>query len=308
MLLLALLTAACSDSTAAVPTVTASPTLQSRTTATQTPRSIIPTASTPVPTAGPSPTPLIHVVMQGETLLGIALQYGVELGDLLLANPDVNPRFLSIGSGLIIPETGAQSAVATATPLPLALAQPSCYPDLGGGLWCLTVASAPGEQPVEAVIALITLADSDGVSLLTEPAFSPINLLAPGSVLPLAAYFTPPVPEYHASSAVLASALQASGVEDRYLQLNLTIESQSISDDQATAQVSGSVRLANPLDEPTAGARLVALALAEDGKPVGYRVWETEQAEQLASGIDFELLVASFGPPIAELAVLSEAR
>lgn len=302
-----LLASACAAPTPA-PTLTASPTLQPRTTASGTAQPLGPSASTPVATTGPSPTPLIHVVMQGETLLGIALQYGVELGDLLLANPDVNPRFLTVGSGLIIPETGAQSAVATATPLPLELSAPSCYPDLDGGLWCLTVASTPGSQPVEAVIALITLVDSGGRSLQTEPAFSPINLLAPGSVLPLVAYFAPPVPEFQRSSAVLASALQASEIDARYLQLNVTVESQSISPDRATAQVSGSVRLANPQAEPSAGVRLVALALGGDGEPVGYRVWESDQTDQLAGGVEFDLLVASFGPPIAELSVLWEAR
>ncbi len=307
LLIPVLLVTACSASSP-TPSATPSPTLEARILTTATSRPAVMAASTPVATAGPSPTPLIHVVKQGETLLGIAIQYGVELGDLLLSNPDVNPRFLSVGSGLIIPETGAQSAVATATPLPLELSAPRCFADLGGGLWCLTIASGPNSQPVEAVIALITLIDVSGQSLRTEPAFSPVNVLRPDSVLPLAAYFPPPVANFQGASAALASALQASELDERYLQLNITIEAQSISADRLTGRVYGTLRLANPQAQPASGARLVALALDDDAQPVGYRVWETDQLDLLAGGMEFDLVVASFGPPIAELTLLSEAR
>lgn len=298
---------ACAGSTPA-PTAAATPTLRPRASATTQPAVVRPAVSTPLATPGPSPTPLIHVVEQGDTLLGIAIIYGVDLADLVLANPDVNPRFLSVGTGLLIPTTGVQSTAATATPYPLTLSPTRCFPELDGGLWCLTLASTPNGPPVEAVVALINLIDAQGATVRTEPAFSPINLLEAQSALPLAAYFAPPVPDHTSSSAVLISALQATEVERRYPRVELEIDQQRVAPDRYTGQVAGTVRLADPQATLESGLRLVAVVLDAQGNPAGYRVWERDPTAALTEGVPFALTVASLGPPIEELLVLVEAR
>ncbi len=56
------------------------------------------------PTATPTPSgPVIHVIQSGETMLGIALQYGVTVDDILRANNMDDANFLSIGQQLVIP-------------------------------------------------------------------------------------------------------------------------------------------------------------------------------------------------------------
>ena len=64
-------------------------------------------SSTPT-TPTPSPTPLIHVVKRGETLLAIASYYGTKLNKLMEANNlnEESARRLRVGQELIIPETG----------------------------------------------------------------------------------------------------------------------------------------------------------------------------------------------------------
>lgn len=54
----------------------------------------------------------IHTVKSGETMLGIAILYGVEIDDVLKANGLSNPDSLSIDQELIIPTTGQISAPA----------------------------------------------------------------------------------------------------------------------------------------------------------------------------------------------------
>lgn len=56
------------------------------------------------PTAVPTDEVTIHVVQSGETLYGIAIQYGLTLQELLIANGISNPDALSVGQELIIPE------------------------------------------------------------------------------------------------------------------------------------------------------------------------------------------------------------
>lgn len=53
--------------------------------------------------AQPTPTPRTHVVQQGETLLAIALRYGVTMQELQAANGISNPDLIKAGQVLIIP-------------------------------------------------------------------------------------------------------------------------------------------------------------------------------------------------------------
>ena len=102
--------AAGSPSTAPVasPTPTPSPTPVP---ATPTP-SAMPSATpspTPVPSAEPTrtpkpvPTPLVHVVTRGETLTGIAAQYGVTVAAIRKANGIKDPNLIHVGDHLVIP-------------------------------------------------------------------------------------------------------------------------------------------------------------------------------------------------------------
>ncbi|MCK4314811.1 MAG: LysM peptidoglycan-binding domain-containing protein, partial [Anaerolineae bacterium] len=80
----------------------------------------------PVATATPTiiPTPIVHVVQEGETLLSIAYEYGVSLPSLQAANGIENPLLLQIGQELTIPvgeevtETTPGLLLPTPTPLP----------------------------------------------------------------------------------------------------------------------------------------------------------------------------------------------
>ncbi len=62
-----------------------------------------PTDATPPPTPTPTPTPMIYVVQSGDTLLKIALQYGVNVETLATRNGIDDPRSLRTGTKLIIP-------------------------------------------------------------------------------------------------------------------------------------------------------------------------------------------------------------
>lgn len=92
------------------PTPTPLPTSTATFTRTPTP------TSTSTPTITPTPTPsfYIHVVESGDTLIGIALEYGVLLETILEANDLDKDDLLQIGQELIIP-LGADVDLPTAT-------------------------------------------------------------------------------------------------------------------------------------------------------------------------------------------------
>lgn len=260
----------------------------------------------PVATPGPSPTPLVHEIRAGDTLLGVAIEYGVELNDLLVANPGVNPRFLSIGQQLIIPGPGGEPAAGllpTPTPIPVALSEVDCYPMLEGGLRCLTTASYDGGIAIEGLVALITLTSKSGEALQTEPAYSPINLLIPGEVVPLVAIFDAPPPLYSAAKAKMVSAVPANEVPERYAALEWVIDEELHLDSPQSRSVAGRLMLAEPNDAASLQATLLLLALSPTGKVVGYRMEEIE----VRGETPFELIVSTLGPEIAETRLLAEA-
>ncbi len=78
---------------------------------------------TSAPTQTPQPTPLAiaarHTVTTGDTLWGIAVQYGLSLDALIAANPGINPDRIRPGDTINIPVGGKPPSAApkaTATP------------------------------------------------------------------------------------------------------------------------------------------------------------------------------------------------
>lgn len=258
----------------------------------------------PVETLGPSPTPLAHEIADGDTLLSIAIRYGVELADLLLANPGVNPRLLVIGESLSIPRSGAQGPVPSATPVPVSLSQVACYEIKPEGLTCLLTAAVTGDSAIEGVVALVTLVDRAGNALQTEPAYGPTNLVLPGTRLPLMAVFKQSDTQFSFASAVAISALNASDFESRYAELDLQLESTQIALDGLSARTTGRVEMLSEDQGLLAGLRLVVLALGKDDILVGFRTWE---APGEASTFDFDVTVFSQGAPIEKIEIISEA-
>jgi LysM repeat protein len=64
---------------------------------------IRPTDSSPPPTPTASPTPRIYIVQPGDTLGGIALEFGVTIEALVTRNSLEDARLIRTGQKLIIP-------------------------------------------------------------------------------------------------------------------------------------------------------------------------------------------------------------
>ncbi len=286
-----------------------------------------PTATIPPP---PTPTPFTYPVKKGDTLLAIAIRYGITLQDLMAANPDVNPRILSIGTELIIPleqKQGTPEVIPTATPLPVGLQIPGCYPTAEGGLWCFAAMHNELTQAVENLSAWINLIAPGGEVVTGTLAVPPLNLLPAGQSLPLAAYFPSPLPEGVSAKAQLLTASPVSADSGRYLAVQLEISQTSLDTSglmatvkgrieypiSAAAGITGTVPLTGtvtPGGEPPPASTLWAAVIAygENGDIVGMRKWESEKPLPAGKHREFEITVYSMGPRIARTEVLVEAR
>lgn len=316
---------------------------------TETPTPLPPTAPPP-----PTATPFLHTIAKGDTLLGIALRYGVPVEDIQTANPEINPNLLVVGTQVIVPipldgsgEAGEGTPQALATPTPVAVEQaaPVCYPQSDGGLWCLALVGNESGRTLENVSGWLSL-QPPGAEALGQAVITPLNILAPGAVLPVAAYFPPPAPQDAQASRPafeLQAALPLAEDDPRYARTELTIENVEIMPGGLEAVVSGRVFFPQP-PEPTAtptldpvttltpvatltatlastgtpiaagpapAARLVWLALvAYDAadQVVGFRKWEALQEIPYGGSLSFEISVYSLGPPIDHVDAQVEAR
>jgi len=250
----------------------------------------------------PSPTPFTHTVKKGETMLGIAFQYGISLEDLKAVNPGVDPNFLSVDKQLIIPIRGEiPEVMPTPTPVPVSWKQPVCYRTGDGGAWCILPVKNQQEDSVENISAWIGLFTPEGEIIANQVAYAPLNQLRPGESIPLMSYFTPPLPEKFEAHGELLSGLTVAADDARYLNLEVVLENVVFSEDGGQATVSGEVVLPDSVPMPS---QIWYLIIAYDisGNMVGARKWESN------GGTHFEVPVFSLGGAIDHVEVLTEAR
>ena len=100
--------------TAVAALITASAQPTGTNTPTATPRIYI-ESETAVAESAPvgSPTPIIYVVQQGDTLNSVSRKYGVPVNDIVALNNIYNPNSIPVGQELLIPTPGAGTSIPT---------------------------------------------------------------------------------------------------------------------------------------------------------------------------------------------------
>jgi LysM repeat protein len=264
---------------------------------------------TPTSLPSPTPTPYKYTIASGDTLLVIAARFGLTLDELLAANPEVDPYLLSIGAELIIPQSGEEGGVASLgfpTPLPVAESTPHCYPTSSGGLWCIWVLRNEYNTPLDNLSAVVSLFDFQGIEVASQTALPPLNVLGPGDEIPLMTYFEPPLPSWAEVQVRLATSLEVSREDNRYLPALVQNLQAQIAENGLSTIVGGSVSLQSA--EVSAKEIWVAVvAYDAGGHVIGARRWEGGQLEAGGS-ITFYTLVYSLGPPITRVEALVEAH
>lgn len=262
------------------------------------------------PTPGPTATPFIHVIQDGDTLIYIAYLHGVTLEALLAANPGTDPRFLSVGSELIIPLPGIDEVdepLPLVTPLPVTLGYVGCYRTLTNGLWCITTASGWVGGTAEGLAASIMLYDAGGEEVASKTAYGPLNILEPGAIMPLATFFEPPAPEYSQVQATLLTAFEYVTEDDRYLGVEVALDVLNALPGSTRWHLAGTVSLSAWETASARSITLLVFAFDSSGKVVGFNIWESPAAVAPGEQVAVELDLFSLGPPIASIGTMAEA-
>jgi len=262
-----------------------------------------------IATATFTPTPVTHVVQKGETLVGIAVKYGISVEALQAANNNVQPEFLSIGAVLLIPlsEDSPQIVVVsqpTSTPIPVELGPVACYPTATHGLYCFVAASNPNTTPVQNVSALITLADSEGIPFKSSVAYSAVERLQPNEAAPLAILFPGVSAEIVVWRAQLLRAEPATNDAGRYIPLEILTHSGT----NAAAEWRVTGQVSNSSTKNAASVRLTLTLFDSDGAILNYR--QEILAEGLVAGAtrDFSISAVSLGGEVDHYLIKAEGK
>jgi len=262
------------------------------------------TAETPLP----SPTPFTYTVQTGDTISGIALKFGISIDDLQAANPEVSASAMSVGTVLKIPSNPDNpSGEPTPTAAPFSIQQIECYLTANKGMWCFVLIHNDLADFMENVSAQVTLVDSDNVTLASQAALLPLNILPPNTSLPLSVFFPPDIPADAKPQAQVLTAIRLLPNDARYLPATLNNMLVQVNADGHSAQVSGSVLSQS---QATDASQVWVAATAYDvaGSVIGVRRWESSAALYAGGTLPFEFLLSSIGGKIARVEFAVEAR
>ena len=263
------------------------------------------TAPQPTSTPAPTPTPLVHVLALGETISSIALRYGLDMGTVLAANPELNPRTLTVGTEIIVPVGDSVPQIGMVSePLELELGSPECIPTFEKGLWCFVQVKNSLEQASSMVVVSVSLEEPGGKQIRQINVPLLLHKIESGQTIPVIAYFAPPIQDGVAATADLISALPLS--ESRRSFLPIAVVNDNVDLAGRTALVSGELEISGePGDLAT--MRVAAIAYDVDGRLVGARRMESELTLEPGDAVDFSVQLFSFGGSIANVIVYAEA-
>jgi hypothetical protein len=255
----------------------------------------------------PTPTPVVYVVVQGDTLSGIAARNQISLEALIAANPGIQLSILSVGTKLIIPPGSTAPGESTPTPVPLNMRQARCWPGTEGGLWCFTLVQNNTAETVENFSVWFTLLSTRGGETPSQVAFAPLDILSPGQSMPIATYFPPPVTTGVSPRVEVQTSIRLLPGDPRYLPVAVQNSLVSVDWSGRSAQVSGQIVMTTR-SGTAKNLWLLAVAFDADGNVVGVRRWEAPAALDAGGSLPFNFMVSSVGAGIDHVEFLTEAR
>jgi LysM repeat protein len=270
---------------------------------------VIQTTSTPLPTptSTPTATPVVYQIVSGDTILGIAIQRGSTVDEILALNPGIVPENLQIGQPVILPPPAtAITLLAQGTPVPLqvAITKIHAYQTPIGSLWLLGEVTNDGETAVENIQVEIGLLAADGQPVGSVTAWVATSVILPGERGPFGVLLNEP-PANFTQPTVAVVAGQAV-VELGSRTLEITISEPELATNGESVTLSGV--MTNSGAEAASQVLLIATFYDAQGNVTGFQ--QQMVAEQLGVGEErpFRLEAAPPGGATVAYALHAEAQ
>lgn len=232
----------------------------------------------PLPTAipAPTPTPVIHVVQPGETLIDIAQDYGVTLDALQAANGVLTPETLQIGQRLIIPlgpgapsTSGGGLLLPTPAPLPVSVRGAALYETPVGSLVVQGEILNTSGVALENTQVRVALLNDSGEEVAAATAFTALEVIPMDGKSPFGVLFAPSDVPPGAASFVITPIRAEASTEPGSRYMPIVVTGQEGAVDGLQFKVSGSV--ANQGSATATGVNVVLTTYDDTGRVTGFR-------------------------------------
>ncbi len=257
----------------------------------------------PAPATSPATTQIAsagieaYIVRPGDTLLGIALDFGVDIGLLRDYNPDVNPRSLQVGQQILVPSGVTPSPTSKAV-VPLVVNPLNCAVTLVNSLACLGYIHNPQTYPVGNIRIRLQLFDQQQQVVAEKYTSIHQMVLLPGQSAPFSALFQAETHQgYTSASASVESAVANPAIQGQLVTLAVANEYNRFTG----GYFEWFATIHNPTDYATAPVSLILTLLDANQQVIGYRYATT--AAGLAPGeqmpVELRALAQRDQPPAA---------
>jgi hypothetical protein len=230
------------------------------------------------------------------------------MDELQAANPEISPNAMSVGQVLNISSNpNNPSGEPTPTPAPLTIQQIECYPTADKGMWCFVLVDNDFPEFMENVSAQVTLVGENNAQQASQTALLPLNILPPGTSLPLAAFFSPEIPLNARPQVQVLTAIRLLPNDERYLPATINNTLSQVNADGRSARVSGQVLLPNQA-KAASQVWVTGTAYNDAGQVIGVRRWESSLGLSPGGSLPFEFMVFSIEGKIGRVEFAVEAR
>lgn len=253
-----------------VDTPTATLTTPARGSTSEAPSGPIPNTATPTIT----PTPIVHVVQQGDTLQAIAFDFGVSVEALQRVNGIENPQFLQVGQRLIVPvdEESDQTApgllLPTPTPHPIRIQGVAFYETPVDSLLGLGEVANTTAVTLTNVQVQVTLLDGAKEPLIETNRFVSMDVIPPGARSPFSVLITTPPPDWVSYQVAIIRGQEAGALAIGYIPMSVAKAEGSVSGPQfqvrGTVENTSTGRIARSVD-------IIVTTYDTEGTVTGFR-------------------------------------
>lgn len=268
----------------------------------------LPTATPlPPPTVTPTPTPIIYEIIEGDTILGIAIAKNTTTENILSLNPGVRPELLQIGATLVLPPPATPifgGAAATPLPVNLSVGQIEIYQTASGRSWLMGRLINDGDHWVTQAHLRIGIVDASGGLLGEQPAWTSGPLIPPGGAAPFGVLWPGELPD---NARPLATVVQADGLRDPFdpaLGHFAPLEVQNALLNQLETGTAVVGQIFNPAPDTAVVGEVVVTWLGRGGHIVGHATLRTPPIPP-GSAIPFEIVSIPPGGRPLDFAVVA---
>ena len=261
----------------------------------------------PTPTATPTPTPIVYQIESGDTILGIAIQRGTTVEQILALNPGIVPENLQIGQGVILPPPPTVNpllAPGTAVPIQVTINKIHAYQTPVGSLWLLGEVTNEGETAVENIQVEIGLLAADGRLLGSVPVWVATAIVPPGGRGPFGVLLNEPPSDFAQPTVAIIGGQAVVELGNRTL--DVAVQGDTLATDDNSVSVAGTI--VNAGETAVTQIQLTATFYDAQGNVTGFQQQVLVEALGVGEERPFQLQSAPPGGTTVTYTLHAEAQ